>query len=133
MCFLWLWYKTKKDINIFVLYRNKNWQNIILLLLRDYKNISPWYQRPKQKFAIARKTILCRNKKFDVARKAIWCQQKQVDAARKSVSCQQKMFMLHKKKYFMLTKTRWYCPKKYFVVKKVTFFQERCPIKIPQI
>ena len=68
--------------------------------------ISHSKQCPKQKFAVARKTILCRNKKFYVARKAIWCQQKQVDAARKGVSCQQKKFMLHKKKYFMLTKTR---------------------------
>ena len=74
---------------------------IIVLLLRDSKHISPCdnisKQCLKQKFGVARKTTLyrnkkfgVRNKKFGVAQKVIWCRQKQVDVAQKSVSCHQK-------------------------------------------
>ena len=70
------------------------WLVIIVLLLRDSKHISPCdnisKQCLKQKFGVARKTTLYRNKKFGVAQKVIWCRQKQVDAARQSVSCHQK-------------------------------------------
>ena len=46
-------------------------------------------QCPKQKFGVARKTILCRKKKLDAAQK-IMSRQKQVDVARKIVLRQTK-------------------------------------------
>ena len=62
-------------------------------------------QFPKQKFDVARKTILCRNKKFDVAQKVIWFRSKQVGVTRrivlrqtkKSWCCTKNKMMLHKK------------------------------------
>ena len=65
-------------------------------------------QCPKQKFGVARKTILCRNKKFDVARKSVSCRQKQL------------MMMMHKKKYFVLKKV-------------INFFLERRDISLRRV
>ena len=80
-------------------------------------------RRPKQKFGVARKIILCWNKKFDVAKKVIWCRQKRVDRARKSISCQPKKSWCSTKKCFLSTKQDDAASKKYFVCKKV--FPER--------
>ena len=78
------------------------WNVIIFLLIRD-KKTKHSKQCPKQKFGVARKTILCQNKKFGFTQKVIWCRQKQVDVARK---------------IFRVNKKRWCCTKNVFHVDK---------------
>ena len=51
------------------------------------------------KFGVAQKVILFRQKHVDVAQKCISCQQKKVDVAQKSISCQQEQDNDALKKY----------------------------------
>ena len=67
-----------------------------IFLIRD-KKTKHSKQFPKQKFGVARKTILYQNKKFGFAQKVIWCRQRQVVVARK---------------IFRVNKKRWCCTKK---------------------
>ena len=75
----------KHDVNLFCAIQNWNftffWHVVILLLLCNNKNISPWhnnFKSPKQKFGVAEKNFVLTN------------MQKVVHNARKSTSCRPK-------------------------------------------
>ena len=75
----------KHDVNLFCAIQNWNftffWHAVILLLLCNNKNISPWhnsFKSPKQKFGVAEKNFVLTN------------MQKVVHNARKSTSCRPK-------------------------------------------
>ena len=99
---------------------------VISLLLREYRNISPWHNIlndvQNKKFDAGRKTILCQNKKFYIAQRIILCREKHVDVAQKIVSSQPKEFMLHKKSISCQQKQHDSAPKKSFVLKKAIKF-----------
>ena len=61
---------------------------MIIFFLRRNNNI--FQTSPKQKFGVARKIILCRQKEVHIARKSVSCQQKKLMLHKNSISCRQK-------------------------------------------
>ena len=122
----------KHDVNLFCAIQNLNftffWHVVILLLLCNNKNISPWhnsFKSPKQKFGVAEKNFVLTN------------MQKVVYNARKSTSCRPKESFMPKQTnkqtkttttITTTTKNRFLLDSKMFPVQKsYYFFPERRP------